>query len=520
MFFSKYFSISDCRKEAGRLAGEIMRGFVVVFQPTIFPYLVGGFFIGLFFGTVPGLTATLAIALLLPFTFGMKTVPSLVTIMGIYMAGIYSGSITGTMINIPGAPAGAMTALEGYPMMLRGEGAKALGHDAFASCIGGVMGAVILMCVAVPVARVALLFQTPDRFSLVLLAVVTVSVVTGGSITKGIVAATIGLMFATVGMDLMIPHARFHFGSARLIEGIKLLPAVIGLFAISEVFRQIEVGWKKLDIVQKIRRRDLIPTLAEIKEIGLKTYIKSALIGNFVGALPGGGASMAAFIAYAEAKRTSKHPEKYGTGILEGIAAAETANNAMCGGALIPLLTFGIPGDAVTAIIFGVLLIQGLIPGGQLITEEIRIIAPMFAALLVSAILCFISMIAFGPYFLRIANLNKSVLYPLIAMIAIIGAYVSGFSMFQVWVALVIGVIAYFLRREGYPIVPMLMGIILGPYLEGYFRRSLILSQSNPAIFVTRPISAALLALAVIFVYVLGVRQPYKVRKLETKTAN
>jgi len=501
------------------LAAEILRGFIVVLRPGIFLYLVGGFFIGLFFGTMPGLTATLAIALLLPFTFGMKTVPALVTIMGIYMAGIYSGSITGTLVNIPGAPAGAMTAIEGYPMMKRGEGAKALGHDAFASTIGGVIGAVILMCVAVPVARVALLFQTPDRFSLVLLALVTVSVITGESITKGIISTTIGLMLATVGMDLMIPRARFCFGSAQLIQGVKLLPAVIGLFAISEVLRQIEVGWKKLDIAQKIRRRDLIPTWAEIKEIGLRLYVKSALIGLFVGALPGGGASMAAFIAYAEAKRTSKHPEKYGKGILEGIAAAETANNAMCGGALIPLLTFGIPGDAVTAIIFGVLLIQGLIPGGELITEQIQVIAPMFAALLVSAILCFVSVIILGPYYLRIANLNKSVLYPLIAMIAIIGTYVSEFSIFQMWMALLIGVVAYFLRREGYPIVPMLMGIILGPYLEEYFRRSLIVSQSNPAVFVTRPISATLLALSVIFVYILGIKQPYKAKKSQAKMA-
>ena len=505
----------DCQEEVGRLVGEMLQGFAVIFQPTTFLYLIGGFFIGLFFGTVPGLTATLAIALLLPFTFGMETVPALVTIMGIYMAGIYSGSITGTLVNIPGAPAGAMTALEGYPMMRKGQGAKALGHDAFASCIGGIIGAAILMCVAVPVARVALFFQTPDRFSLVLLAVVTVSVVMAKSITKGIIATTIGLMFATVGMDLFIPHARFHFGSAQLIQGVKLLPAVIGIFAVSEVLRQIEVGWQKLEITQKIRRKDLIPTIAELKKIGLKLYIKSALIGNFVGALPGGGASMAAFIAYAEAKRSSKHPEEYGKGTLEGIAAAETANNAMCGGALIPLLTFGIPGDAVTAIIFGVLLIQGLIPGGRLITEQIHVIAPMFAALFVSAIFCFISMIAFGPYYLRLANLNKSVLYPFIAMIAIIGAYVSEFSIFQVWMALLIGVIAYFLRRENYPVVPLLMGIILGPYLEGYFRRSLIISDSNPAIFVTRPISLILLILAIIFVYILGIKQHAKLKSVK-----
>lgn len=507
------------------MTAEIARGFITLFQPMIFFHLVLGFLMGLFFGTVPGLTATLAIALLLPFTFGMEIIPALVMVMGIYMAGIYSGSITGTTVNIPGAPAGAMTAIEGYPMMKRGEGAKALGHDAFASCIGGLIGAIILMFVAPPVARAALLFQTPDRFSLVLLAVATVSVVTSGSITKGVIATTIGLMFATMGMDPMVPYGRFHFGSPRLIEGVKLLPAVIGLFAIGELLTQVEMGWKRLGITQesrrkKIQRKDFIPTMKEIKEIGLKTYLKSALIGNFVGVLPGGGASMAAFIAYAEAKRTSRHPEKYGTGIVEGIAAAETANNAMCGGALIPLLTLGIPGDAVTAIIFGVLLIQGLIPGPQLITEHFDIIAPMFAALLISAILVLISIIIFGPYYLKIAKVNKAVLYSFIAMIAMIGTYASEFSVFQMWIALLIGIIAYFLRREGYPIIPMLMGIILGPYLEEYLRRSLIVSQLNPIIFVTRPISIALLALAVIFVYFLGVRQPQMMKELKTKVVN
>ena len=497
---------------------EIVNGFGTLFQPVIFFNLVLGFLLGLFFGAVPGLTATLAIALLLPFTFGMGIGKALVMVMGIYMAGIYSGSITATTINIPGAPAAAMTAIEGYPMMKKGEGDKALAHGAFASFVGGTIGAIILIFVAPLVMKVTLLIQTPDRFSLVLLAILTVSVVNRGSIIKGIISSVIGLMFATVGIDPMMPYGRFHFGSPYLIEGIKLIPAVIGLFALSELFIQIEnVGKEKIilanDLSKKYSRINFLPRWSEIKKIGIIVYIKSALIGTFVGVLPGGGASMAAFISYAEAKRTSKYPEKYGNGYIEGIAASETANNAMCGGALIPLLTLGIPGDAVTAIIFGVLLIQGLVPGPQLLSEASNVIFTMFAALLFSPLLILLSIFLFGPYYLKIADVNKAILYPFIAVIALIVTYVSEYSIFQLWMALLIGTIAFFLRKNDYPIVPMLMGIILGPYLEEFLRRSLIISELNPLIFITRPISLAFLIIAIIFVYFLGIKPSLRKKK-------
>ncbi len=216
---------------------------------------------------------------------------------------------------------------------------------------------------------------------------------------------------------------------------------------------------------------------------------------------------MASFIAYAEAKRVSKHPEEYGHGSHEGLAASEASNNAMCGGAVIPLLTLGIPGDAVTAIIFGVLLIHGLVPGPELIGSHFDVIAPMFAALFVAAIFIFISVLLFGPYYLKIAFLNRAVLYAFIAMISMVGTYASAFSVFQMWVALLIGTFAYILRTQGYPVIPMLMGVILGPYLEEYLRRALIVGKLNPAIFFTRPISLSLLILAGIFIYFLRIRR-------------
>ena len=502
------------------MLGELNQGFLTLFHPWPMAYLIGGFLLGLLFGSIPGLTATLAIALLLPFTFGMQLSNALVMVMGIYMAGIYSGSITGITINIPGAPSGVITSIEGHPLMKKGQGAKALGLDALSSTIGGAIGALFLMFIAPPVSSLALLFQTPDKFSLVFLAMVTVVVVSPGDIWKGVVAVLLGLMVATIGMDRMVPMGRFHFDSPYLIQGLKLLPAVIGLFAVCELLSQTKLGPVNLMVdpamqSRKVKRRDFIPTWSELKEIGLLTYLKSSIIGTFIGVLPGGGASMASFIAYAEAKRTSKHPEKYGHGSHEGLAASESSNNAMCGGAIIPLLTLGIPGDAVTAIIFGVLLIQGLVPGPQLLTEHLGVISPMFAALFVASFFVFVSVIVFGPYYIRIATFNRAVLYSFIAMISMVGTYASDFSVFQMWMALLVGAVGYFLKTQGYPIIPILMGIILGPYLEEYFRRSLIVGKLNPAIFFTRPISLALLLLCVFFIYFLRIRKSPLTRSSE-----
>lgn len=487
---------------------DLIAGFIRLLQPDTFLYLVGGYLLGLVFGAIPGLTATLAVALLLPFTFAMEVTNALVMVMAIFMSGIYAGSITGIIINIPGAPSAAITTIEGYALMKRGEGAKALGLDAFANSLGGMLGAIVLMFVAIPMSQFALMFRTPDKFSLIFLAVVSVVIVARGSMWRGVVTLTLGIMISTIGLDNMIAQGRFVFGSPELIEGVRLLPAVIGLFAICELLVQSGASAEGAPVPRdfKPKRREFVPTWDDIRQVGLWTWIKSTIIGVLVGMMPGGGASMSSFIAYAEAKRTSKHPELYGRGSHEGLAAAETANNAMCGGAVVPLVTLGIPGDSVTAIIFGVLLIHGLVPGPGLLTENMDIMAPMFAALFVSAALIFVSILLFGPYYIWLARLNRAILYAFIAMIAMVGTYASSFSIFQMWVALAIGVFAYVLRVMTYPIVPMLMGIILGPFLEEYLRRSLIIHDGNPLIFITSPISLGILILTGLLVYLLRFR--------------
>ncbi len=494
--------------------GGIIGGFTTVLHPAIFGYLVVGFFVGVFFGAVPGLTATLAIALLLPLTYGMAPVPALVMCMGVYMAGIYAGSITATTINIPGAPSAMMTQREGYPLMQRGKGAKALGHAAIASAIGGTVGGLVTLFIVGFATALILVIKTPDKFSLVLLALVIAAVIQRKDFAKGIFAVTLGLMIATMGMDRLTASARFYFGILPLLAGIDLISFIIGVFAISEVLIQAETFLKRTPPVAKLRRRDFIPRLSEFKEIGLRTYLKSMGIGYFMGVLPGAGGSMAALAAYSEAMRASKHPERYGKGEVQGIAAAESANNAMCGGAMLPMITFGIPGDPVAAVTMAVLLIHGLLPGPHLVLQQFHIIAPMLAALtLCAALLIIPSLLLLGQYYIKIASVNRPILYSFIAMVAVVGAYVATYDTFQMGMALLIGVLAYFMRKHNYPLVPLLLGFILGPIAELYLRRSLAISGGNPLIFFTHPASVLFLVLTVIFIYFLGVRPWLQSRK-------
>jgi len=492
----------------------IIQGFITFLRPSIGIYAVIGFFIGTFFGAVPGLTSCLAIALLLPMTYSMNIVNALVMCMGIYMAGIYAGSITATTINIPGAPSAMMTAIEGYKLMQQGQGAKALGHAAFASMIGGTIGSILLILIAPYSIALALMVRTPGKFSLIFFALVVIIIIQQKSFAKGAIATLLGIMFATIGIDMMKPIVRFTFGINYLVQGIDLMSMIIGTFAISEILIQSEKSEKEVNLKsklskKKLKRKDFIPTWNEIKEIGIWKYIKSTLIGFLTGVLPGAGGSMAAFISYAESMRSSKNRDKYGKGSIEGIAAAETANNAMCGGALVPMLTFGIPGDATTAVVLGVLIINGLQPGPRLMSTQFYLVAPMFAALLFSALVILpLTFYLLAPYYIRIVSIDRGILYASIAAIAIIGSYVSTFSNFQMIVTLIIGIIAYVLRKQNYPTVSLLLGFILGPMAEDYLRRALSLGHGSPLIFIKSPDSIFFLALTVVFCYFLVIRKP------------
>lgn len=494
---------------------EILGGFSALASPEVLAYMIAGFLIGTFFGSVPGLTSVLAIALLLPITYSLDVVPALVMCASIFMSGMYAGSITATTINIPGAPSSMMTSIEGYALMKKGKGANALGHAALGSMIGGVVGALLLIALTPVAAKVSLLIQTPGKFSLILFALVVIVISQRDAIAKGMVATLLGIMIATIGIDVMQPIARFNFGTETLVEGIDMMPLIIGTFAISEILYQACQRHDPITIdadtrnLAAIRRRDFLPSWHEIREIGLFTYLKSALIGYFIGILPGAGGSMAAFVSYAEAMRKSKKPKEYGKGSREGIAAAESANNSMCGGAFVPMLMFGIPGDPTTAIVLGVLVINGLQPGPRLLDTQLDLIAPMFASLLISALILIpLTLFLLGPYFVKIVSIRKALLYSCIAVVALVGSYVATYSPFQMMLALVFGILAFFLRKQKYPTVTLLLGFILGPDLEQYLRRALSLNDGNPITFVTSPDSLFFLALTAIFFYFMVIRAP------------
>ncbi|UUP16776.1 tripartite tricarboxylate transporter permease [Nitratireductor thuwali] len=494
---------------------DLLQGFATLARPDVLAYMVLGFVIGTFFGAVPGLTSVLAIALLLPITYSMDVVPSLVMCAAIFMSGMYAGSITATTINIPGAPSSMMTAIEGYALMRKGEGANALGHAALGSMIGGSLGALLLMALMPLAAKASLLIQTPGKFALVLFALVVIVIVQRGAVAKGVVATMLGVMIATIGIDVMQPIPRFNFGTEMLVEGIDMMPIIIGTFAISEVLYQayhnrddIHLSLSKAASVT-IRRREFLPPLGQIRQIGLFTYLKSSLLGYGIGILPGVGGSMAAFVAYADAKRRSKRPDEYGHGSREGIAAAEAANNSMCGGAFVPMLMFGIPGDPTTAIVLGVLVINGLQPGPRLLETQADLIAPMLASLFISALVLIpLTLFLLGPWFVRIVSIPKGLLYACIAVVALVGSFVATFSIFQMGLALLFGILAFFLRQQNYPTVSLLLGFILGPDLEQYLRRSLALSDGDPSVFLTSPDSLFFLALMAVFVYFMAVRRP------------
>lgn len=492
----------------------VLSSFSLLLEPMNLTYVVLGFVIGTIFAAIPGLTATLAMALLLPLTYTLNVETALMACASIYMAGMCGGSITATTINIPGAPSSMMTALDGYPMQQQGKGALALGHAALGSMFGGAVGALLLIAVAPFVAELSLLVKTTGKFALLAFALIVVVIAQRGRIAQAGLAACIGLMLATVGLDAMEPVTRFTFGNANLTAGIDLMPVIIGTFAIAEVLMQASASrdtsmlTAAADTV-KIKRRDFLPPLADIRKIGLGCYLKSCLIGYFVGTLPGAGGSMGSFLAYTEAVRTSDDPETFGKGNPKGIVASESANNAVCGGAMVPMLTFGIPGDPITAIMLGVLVINGIQPGPQLMAGQASLIAPMLAALLFSAVVLIpLTLYLIGPYFIRIVALRKDVLYAVIALLAVVGSYVATYSTFQMFMALAMGVLAFYLRRNGFPVITMLLGYILGPNLEEFLRRSLALSNGDPTTFLTNFDSLFFVLLTLVFVYFLVIRKP------------
>jgi len=461
-------------------------------------FIILGVISGMAIGVLPGLTATMGVALLLPITFGMEPLPGILLLIGVYFGAVYGGTITAILINTPGTPASAATALDGYPMTQKGEAQKALTIATLSTSIGGIISVIILILLAPQLANFALQFSAPETFALALFGISIISSLTGKSFAKGIVAGLVGLLIATIGLDPIGGTQRFTFGSMNLNNGVDLIPVMIGLFAAAEAFRSVENLFSKDKVDVVIKQTKL--KWSEFKSL-ITTILRSAGIGTFVGMIPGAGADITAFIAYNEAKRFSKDKSNFGKGEMKGIAAPEAANSSLTGGAMIPMLTLGIPGDAVTAVLLGALVVQGLQPGPMLFEQDGVLVYGLFIGMLIANILILILGIYGSRIFTKVLLIPKAILAPIIIMLCAVGSYSLGNNYFDVIVMLLFGIIGYFMIKNGFPASPLILGLILGPIMESNFRRSLVTSQGDFSIFITRPITAVLLILAFITLF-------------------
>ncbi|CEP67001.1 Protein of unknown function DUF112,transmembrane [Moorella glycerini] len=471
---------------------NLLMGISLVFQPTNFLAILAGTIVGYFVGAMPGLTPTIGIALLIPFTFGMDPTASLVMLVALYMAAEYGGGITAILINTPGTAAAAATAIEGYQLTKQGKAGKALGMSIIASAFAVLVGTILMIFTSIPLANFALDFGGPEYFALAVLGLTMVAGLSGDSWLKGFLMAAFGLLITTIGIDTFTATKRYVF-MPDLMEGIPFVPSLLGLFAISEVFIMFEETKLGQGIVEKFTGG--LPTWQEIKA-SFMAMLRGTIIGYIMGVIPGAGATIASFIAYNEEKRVSKHPEKYGTGVIEAVASVEAANNSAVNGALVPLLTLGIPGSASAAILIGALMIHGLQPGPLLFTRNPEIPYSIFASLLVGTpIMLAIGLLGVNMWG-KVTLVPRSIMAAVILGICVVGAYTFGNSMFPVWIALIFGVIGYILRKFGFPTAPIVLAMVLGFMAETNFRRALVMGKGSYAIFFTRPLSLAILIIA------------------------
>ncbi|AWP26733.1 tripartite tricarboxylate transporter permease [Paenibacillus sp. Cedars] len=477
----------------------LLQGLGNVFQPEVILLLIGGVIIGIIIGALPGLTATMGVALFLPVTFGMDAVTGVLLLIGVYFGSIYGGSIAAILLNTPGTPASAATALDGHAMTKQGKAGKALGYAAIASGVGGLISVLMLILIAPQLAGVALNFSAPEMFGLALFGLSIISSVSGGSVLKGLIAGVFGILISTIGMDPMTSYPRFTYDQLSLLNGFSFIPVMIGLFAVSEalVIMEGEIGGG--DKIKKIIANYVLPKWNELKRLWF-SMIRSGFIGTIIGIIPGAGADIAAFVSYNEGKRFLKKEEKetYGKGNPKGIVSAEAANNGVTGGAMIPLLTLGIPGDAVAAILLGALVVQGIQPGPQLFATSGELVYTLFAGMIIANILMVIFGISGIRLFVKILLVPKKMLAPLILILSTIGAYAISNNIFDVFTMLVAGVIGYFMKKYGFPASPIVLALILGPMAESEFRRSLVMSEGSYSIFLERPIALGFIIIAVL----------------------
>lgn len=490
------------------MTDHLLGGLSLFSQWNVFFGMIAGVVTGIIIGALPGMTIVMAISLALPFTFYMEPVVSIAFLLGIYKAGVWGGSISAILIGTPGTPASAATVIDGYQMTKKGLSKKALDMALYASTVSDVITDIITVFATFQIAYLALKIGPIEFFSIIVFSLTIIASVSAKSLLKGLISGALGLLLATVGMDTMYSINRFTFGNVDLTGGFNIIPVLIGLFAIPEIMSQLSA--RKMhpektliidpDIVHRSEAKGL--TWQDFKG-SIRTILRGSIVGTIIGIIPGLGAAPAAYLNYSMAKKASKHPEEFGHGSMEGVAAAEAGAGGVCGPTLIPLLTLGVPGDKSTAVMLGALMIQGLTPGPLLFQKHAPVIYGIFIAMIVINFV----LLGVGKIALRFASLTSRVptemLFPIVFILCVFGSYAINSNLFDVWVMIIIGGVGYLMKLTDLPTEPFIIAFILCPLFENGLRRALITSGGDLTVFVTNPISLFFLVLTLLSVFFL-----------------
>ncbi len=477
---------------------DIFQGMMQATQLTSLMATAVGSLLGLTVGMIPGMTISAGIIIVLPLTFVLEPAISISLLLGLYAGGMMGGSFSAILLNIPGTPSASATAIDGHPMAKRGDAGRALGTAIIASFSGGLFSFICLYFIAPSLADLALQFRAPDLFSLVFFGLTIICGFATKSLIKGLLSGLIGLIIVTVGQDPVMGNPRFTFGDPNLLSGVHFLTAMIGLFAIPQLMDNlIDLAKGQSSFRAESKFGSIFPTLTDLKSIRFPTAI-GAFIGTFIGILPGAGGPIAAFISYDYAKKSDKNPESFGKGAIEGVAAPEAANNAVTGGALIPMMTLGIPGDPITAILIGALLVHGLAPGPLLFMEQADFAYTIIFSFFWANIFTLIIALSSLRLLVKVLAMPKSILMPTIALLCVIGSYALRNSFFDVYVMFFFGLLGLSMQWLQIPVVPLLLALVLGRQLEEHLRVALTASKGDVSIFFTSPFSLFFLCLSAV----------------------
>jgi len=478
------------------ILSHILGGFQVALQPANFFYCLVGVLLGTLIGVLPGIGPGATIALIMPITFYISPTSAIIMLAGIYYGAMYGGSTTSILVNIPGEAASAITCLDGYQMARKGRAGPALGIAAFGSLIAGTLSTIALMILAHPLAGLALKFGPPEYFSLLSMGLALLAYLSQGSRAKGFMMAFLGLILSYIGLDTITGSPRFTLGYTQLLDGIDFVPLIIGLFGISEVLVNLEgeLGGRE---VFKTSIKRLLPTLQDWRD-SILPILRGSIVGFFLGILPGGGATISSIVSYGIEKKISKTPKDFGTGVIQGVAAPESSNNAAVGGCFIPLFSLGIPSNAVIALILGGLMIHGIRPGPLLLEKSPEIFWGFVASMYIGNVLLLLLNLPLIGIWVRLLRISYRMLFPFILLFCVIGSFSLDRSLFDVGVMVFFGVIGYCMKKLNYEAAPLIMAFVLGPMFEEAFRQSLIISRGNFFIFFNRPISRLFLLLTLL----------------------